>query len=67
MRLKRIRPVVHGYGVRIKYRRNLTTMRIAVILLLGWNLYAMNYSTTFPAAENPISQGKLWSNGKASG
>ncbi|MFN7998356.1 MAG: hypothetical protein U0Q18_32340 [Bryobacteraceae bacterium] len=42
-------------------------MRITGILLLGWNLYAMNYTTTFPAAENPISQGKQWSNGKDDG
>jgi hypothetical protein len=42
-------------------------MRITAILLAGWNLYAMSYSTTFPAAENPISQGDRWYNGAQDG
>jgi hypothetical protein len=40
---------------------------IAAILSIGWNLCAMTYSTTFQAAENPISQGKRWYNGAADG
>jgi hypothetical protein len=42
-------------------------MRITTILLIGWNLYGMSYSTTFPAAENPISQGGSWFNGAENG
>ena len=42
-------------------------MRITAILLIGWNLYAMSYRTTFPDAENPISQGSSWYNGADDG
>jgi hypothetical protein len=41
--------------------------RITTILFLAWHLSAMNYRTTFPAAENPISQGSRWLNGAADG
>ena len=41
--------------------------RITPILLIGWHLYAMNYSTTFTASENPISQGSSWYNGADDG
>ncbi len=41
--------------------------RITLILLIGWQLYATNYSTTFPASENPISQGSSWYNGADDG
>ncbi len=42
-------------------------MRIVSLSLIGLNLYAMSYSTTFPAAENPISQGHQWYNGADDG
>lgn len=41
--------------------------RVTAILLIGWHLYAMNYSTTFTASENPISQESSWYNGADDG
>lgn len=41
--------------------------RITPVLLFGWQLSAMHYSTIFTAAENPISQGSRWYNGADDG
>lgn len=40
--------------------------QIAVILITG-NLWAMSYRTTFPVAENPVSEGGHWYNGANDG
>jgi len=37
------------------------------IYVMAWNLHAMSYSTNFPVAENPISQGNRWFNGSLDG
>jgi hypothetical protein len=37
------------------------------IFLMAWNLHAMKFNTTFPVAENPISQGNRWFNGEDTG
>ena len=42
-------------------------MRITAIALMSWCLYAMSYSTNFPVAQNPISQGGSWYNGADDG
>ena len=39
-------------------------MRITVIVFIGWNLYAMSYSVTFPAAENPIFKAIVGTTGR---
>jgi hypothetical protein len=52
-----------GYGSERKFQ----TMRIIATLFIGCNLYAMSYSTTFPAAQSPVSQGGRWYNGADDG
>jgi hypothetical protein len=42
-------------------------MRIFAVFLISCSIYGMSYSTVFPAAENPISQGGSWFNGAADG
>lgn len=40
---------------------------VSSILLFCPLLGAMSYHTTFPSAENPLSQGNIWKNGAADG
>jgi hypothetical protein len=47
-------------------RRTTQTMGLA-IFLMARNLHAMKFNTTFPVAENPISQGNSWFNGEDTG
>lgn len=41
--------------------------QIGALILVTGHLWAMSYRTTFPAAENPISEGGRWSNGADDG
>jgi hypothetical protein len=40
---------------------------LCFVLMLALPLWAQNYSTSFPATENPISEGGNWINGAATG